>query len=355
MKYWKSILSKITGKVPIVNQMDTETLAWNERDGVLFGLKVSEAGVKTIVPIGGGGEPNFWTRDATFLFPANAGDRVSVVVTSGSAAAIEGSGPIGVAGGCEGSGYGVYGYSTNGLGVYGSSTNSYGVEGSTDDPSSAGVYGVGAQYGTGVFGTSYYGQGVYGESPFGSGISGGSTDSIGVYGFSNAGIGGYFVSELNLGLYAKGEMWAISAYSGPGKAIVACIEPANGNTIQTVMELVRLATGTISAGIGASLDFILQRTGNVNNELGGKIKNFLTDTGLTTATSKFIWSLVKLNAEVDVMDLTADGVLNVTTGFSVDGTAAVTDGTYTVGKGSSQDGTITVKGGIITAIQEAAD
>jgi hypothetical protein len=51
MGLFRFILSRIAGKMPSVNQMDSSTLSWNERDGVLFGLKTSGAGVKSIVPI----------------------------------------------------------------------------------------------------------------------------------------------------------------------------------------------------------------------------------------------------------------------------------------------------------------
>jgi len=42
------------GQTPTTEQMDSDTLAWNERDGILFGLKVNESGVKEIVEIAGG-------------------------------------------------------------------------------------------------------------------------------------------------------------------------------------------------------------------------------------------------------------------------------------------------------------
>jgi len=55
MGFFKFILSRIAGRAPSVNQMDTMTLSWNIRDGILFGLKVSESGTKEVVPIGGAG------------------------------------------------------------------------------------------------------------------------------------------------------------------------------------------------------------------------------------------------------------------------------------------------------------
>ena len=55
MGFWKYILSKVAGKVPSANAMDMETLAWNIRDGKLYGVKVDGNGVKTVVFIGGAG------------------------------------------------------------------------------------------------------------------------------------------------------------------------------------------------------------------------------------------------------------------------------------------------------------
>ncbi|MHC1775724.1 MAG: hypothetical protein AB9834_09955 [Lentimicrobium sp.] len=51
MGFIKFILSRIAGRVPSVNQMDTSTLSWNERDGILYGLKTNASGVKSIVAI----------------------------------------------------------------------------------------------------------------------------------------------------------------------------------------------------------------------------------------------------------------------------------------------------------------
>jgi len=55
MGFWKVLLSRISGKVPSVNQMESETLSWNERDGILYGKKTNSNGISSIVPIGGGG------------------------------------------------------------------------------------------------------------------------------------------------------------------------------------------------------------------------------------------------------------------------------------------------------------
>ncbi|MBW6491864.1 MAG: hypothetical protein K0B15_11800 [Lentimicrobium sp.] len=49
----KFILSKIPGKVPSINSMDPSTFSWNIRDGILFGLKENENGVKEVVIING--------------------------------------------------------------------------------------------------------------------------------------------------------------------------------------------------------------------------------------------------------------------------------------------------------------
>jgi len=87
-----------------------------------------------------------------------------------------------------------------------------------------------------------------------------------------------------------------------------------------------------------------------------------TTTGITafvaTTSDKFYWGYGAPSIGYNnIMTLdTNTGVLDVTTGFSVGGTAAVADGTYTVGAAltpGGNTGQITTKGGIITAVQQA--
>ena len=53
MQYWKAVLSRIAGKIPGTRQLDANTLAWNQRDGKLFGKKINDIGDEEIVEIGG--------------------------------------------------------------------------------------------------------------------------------------------------------------------------------------------------------------------------------------------------------------------------------------------------------------
>jgi len=55
MGFWKYILSKVSGRVPSVNSMDPQTLAWNVRDGKLYGCKEDANGVRSVVEITGDG------------------------------------------------------------------------------------------------------------------------------------------------------------------------------------------------------------------------------------------------------------------------------------------------------------
>lgn len=53
MGFFRYILSKVSGRVPPVNTMDPNTLAWNQRDGILYGCKEAANGTREVVAIGG--------------------------------------------------------------------------------------------------------------------------------------------------------------------------------------------------------------------------------------------------------------------------------------------------------------
>lgn len=55
MSYLKVLLSKISGKVPTVNDLDLESIGINSADGLAWIKKKTEAGVESIVPLNGGG------------------------------------------------------------------------------------------------------------------------------------------------------------------------------------------------------------------------------------------------------------------------------------------------------------
>lgn len=78
MGFVKWLISRVEGKQPTVEQMDTESLTWNERDGKLYGKKVSETGVEEIIEIsgkgGGGGATTFLDlTDTPASYTGNAG------------------------------------------------------------------------------------------------------------------------------------------------------------------------------------------------------------------------------------------------------------------------------------------
>ncbi|MDD4374832.1 MAG: hypothetical protein PHG67_13020 [Bacteroidales bacterium] len=54
MSYWKLIKSRVSGKVPSINQLDEDTLALNQADGKLFGLRINGP-VKEVVLLSGSG------------------------------------------------------------------------------------------------------------------------------------------------------------------------------------------------------------------------------------------------------------------------------------------------------------
>jgi uncharacterized protein (TIGR02145 family) len=175
---------------------------------------------------------------------------------------------------------------------------------------------------------------ITGSSPDSRAVQGVSTNSSGIYGQSTYSIAGYF-SSVN------------------SRAFDGYINPSSNNTLVTCMQLQRNTSETAAIGIGVSMTYAVE-TDNGTVEQSGESGIILTNVTLATITSDFIIKLKNAGAALaEVMRLTGAGVLNVKTGFSVDGTAAVADGTYTVGIGTTTNGTITVKGGIITAITEA--
>ncbi len=94
---------------------------------------------------------------------------------------------IGVYGQQNGSGYGVYGSTSNGTGVTGTSLSfGTGVYGTT--PNGTGVFGDSSS-GDGVVGGSSSGDGVHGSSSSGFGVGGNSQNDDGVHGYSSNGTG----------------------------------------------------------------------------------------------------------------------------------------------------------------------
>ncbi|MDA3943719.1 MAG: hypothetical protein PF694_09300 [Bacteroidetes bacterium] len=57
MNYWKLIKSRVAGKVPSINQVDEDTLALNQADGKLFGLRINGASKEVVLLAGGDAVP----------------------------------------------------------------------------------------------------------------------------------------------------------------------------------------------------------------------------------------------------------------------------------------------------------
>lgn len=55
MNWWKRFKSRVSGKVPTVNDLDLDSIGINSADGKVFIKKRTEAGVESIVEIGGSG------------------------------------------------------------------------------------------------------------------------------------------------------------------------------------------------------------------------------------------------------------------------------------------------------------
>ena len=96
MSWWKVFKSRIAGKVPSVNQLDLDSIGINSAEGKMFIKKRTEAGVESIVLIGGGGGSTGETHerehqiDSVADHPAVAeGDRNKLVATNATTGAVE--------------------------------------------------------------------------------------------------------------------------------------------------------------------------------------------------------------------------------------------------------------------------
>lgn len=121
-------------------------------------------------------------------------------------------GSSGVYGDNTGGGKGVFGASTTGSGVEGQSTSGAGVRGNS--ASGNGVYGFSA--GPGVWGESTNNDGVHGHAVNNgfAGVAGiHASDGNGVYGSSSSGYGGTFESQTLIGLRASGAEQGIVTFA----------------------------------------------------------------------------------------------------------------------------------------------
>lgn len=278
----------------------------------------------------GSGGDGLWKRTANKIEPSTLDDILEVATTNLTSIT-----------GKAASGVGIYGYSVDGYAGDFRSINNIAINCS----STANVAGYfKSTNNVGVRGISTNDNGGYFTSSYAAAINASCTNYP----------GGIFTSGSSNGLRATStSAEALQLNSTSSYAFVSTINPSSTNNIAYSFRVIRTTSGTAGDGIGTGTIFILESSsGSANEQAATQV--MLTNATFASETSAFAWLLRNAGAALaEVMRLTGAGVLNIKTGFSVDGTPPVADGTYTVGIGSTQNGTITTKGGIITAIQEA--
>jgi hypothetical protein len=146
------------------------------------------------------------------------------------------------------------------------------------------------------------GVGVWAESTGGSGVYGQTNDTFGVYGAATtSGFGGFFSAQTSYGILAQ----SVSGYSGGFK-----LDSPNTNTVEPVVNIIRIADSSTSNGVGASLDYSIATnlgTEQVANRLISKWTN-ATD---ATRTSEFSITGVSSAASSTLFTLSGSGALKL--------------------------------------------
>jgi len=202
---------------------------------------------------------------------------------------------------------------------------------------------------------------IYGKTADGnvSAIFGENENGDGVFGYGYRGVHGYSdVADGFAGFFNVGHADAIPLYltSWSGINFLQTLSSISNSVHQVARKIIRQKTGGDNVPLYIKDEILIQgiNTSDIENTI--EFEYGLINCNDAKETGEYRIKIRNLGGDpTEVFKLQASGVLDVKTGFSVDGTAAVADGTYTVGKGARQDGTITVKGGIITGIQQAAD
>ena len=257
------------------------------------GAKAADGGALLI------GSPNSGLSSTLLDASGAAGYQMAFQVMGALGIAVEGdvSDGIGVHGTAFG-GTGVRGHSTSSVGVDGVG-GEYGVKGSLIGPSGYGVYGDGADVGTGVEGVSSSighpgvrgvntnadaaAAGVSGDGAFGPGVKGTSAGSTGVIGQAMT-YGVYGISDIT-GVHGAGGVRGVHGHSDQGSGVAA-------TTVKGwALEAQATGTGTgvhAESAAGIALDVIgkvkFNRSGRTTI-LAGKTSLVITVPGGVTATS----------------------------------------------------------------------
>lgn len=63
MRVWKLIKSRIAGKVPTLNEIDDDSIALNQRDGIAYIVKIDENGIRSVVTLGNNVQSDWLEED----------------------------------------------------------------------------------------------------------------------------------------------------------------------------------------------------------------------------------------------------------------------------------------------------
>ncbi|KAF0198420.1 MAG: prophage MuMc02 head decoration protein [Bacteroidetes bacterium] len=267
----------------------------------------------------------FWSKNSYFLSPATPNDCIYLETNRNVALDIYCSND-----GSSGTTVGISSWTPFGIGVYGG----------------GGLYGVFADGGdsaTGLFATSFNGVGAEIITESGHALSATATGELG--------------NAFSAVAWDRG--FGASIYSKNGLPMaVGCNHDTLGNTVYEMIRLERnYAGGQASDGIGAAIDFHIQGSGS--SFLNSRFASTLTTALNLHITSNFEWSLINDGLFDIVMDLSGSGILNVKSGYKVNGTNGLS-GSSTVITGVSYNSitktlvftrsSMSISGGIVTSV-----
>lgn len=116
-----------------------------------------------------------------------------------------------------------------------------------------------------------------------------STNNCAIRGTSTFSYGGYFTSTHSMGVYASSvNNFGLGAYSTNGIAGYFQINPATTTTVDEVIRIARLTTGSAGIGEGGTLNFYMEDS-NGTSELMGRFGYVATAVASTHETADLIW------------------------------------------------------------------